>query len=717
MKWTSAELNLTKEKNRRQYPGEKIPLIEIFDEESLGRIACLNFFIWLEQGNLGLIALATGSTPKSFFKHLAYYLSKQNKNYIREELYKFGIKGECFKNISKIHLVQLDEYFPLLPHDRRSFHYLIKHSYLKCLKLPLSRALLIDFTFLDPNIDSVFPLEETSSLKSKNLSKKQRILANKLKEYCYMYEEKIKRLGGINFFIGGLGPDGHIAFNLPGSSHKSVTKIATLNHSSSAYAASTFGGYSKSSKMTIMTIGLKSITRNPDCFSMILVSGRNKADILEKSLTSSSCKKFPLTAFQSTKNTRILATTNACINLPFRKKWNFRKNTLLPHINFLFNACLKYEISISKMTKEALRTHPQSDTFFKTLSVHFSKLKDESYQFIDKLIENGHKLNTSSHILHTAPHHDDIFLAYYPFVKQLNSQSFLYITNGHRGVADLYIQNQALKARSYLFRFDKCSTPLKIYQCLKRKKGFHANSTFLMSIFEAKAPQTMLQLLNILSKLSKLEYSTPDLVKLKIRIRENEANRIWNSEIRKEHSIMHFNARIYHNKSKDCLEKEILRMQEVIEEGNYRNVTVICDPFELGPKSHHESFTLLYQALLNIPKIKRPKLYAYRNVWSQFSIAQASHLLYFSEEEMRDMEAIFKRGFSSQYHADFPSPYQNKNFAKISIDLFRKQWNEICTLSGTSIKHSILKNSHGGVAYLKELPLHASKNYIQNGDF
>ena len=49
-----------------------------------------------------------------------------------------------------------------------------------------------------------------------------------LEAECYEYEEKIKKAGGIELFLGGIGPDGHIAFNEPGSSLKSRTRVKTL---------------------------------------------------------------------------------------------------------------------------------------------------------------------------------------------------------------------------------------------------------------------------------------------------------------------------------------------------------------------------------------------------------------------------------------------------------------------------------------------------------
>jgi glucosamine-6-phosphate deaminase len=54
--------------------------------------------------------------------------------------------------------------------------------------------------------------------------------AKDLKKECADYEKRIKEAGGIELFLGGMGPDGHIAFNEPGSSLKSRTRIKTLTY-------------------------------------------------------------------------------------------------------------------------------------------------------------------------------------------------------------------------------------------------------------------------------------------------------------------------------------------------------------------------------------------------------------------------------------------------------------------------------------------------------
>ena len=51
---------------------------------------------------------------------------------------------------------------------------------------------------------------------------------------CAEYENKIRSLGGIGFFLGGIGPDGHIAFNVRGSDHNSTTRLTSTNFETQA---------------------------------------------------------------------------------------------------------------------------------------------------------------------------------------------------------------------------------------------------------------------------------------------------------------------------------------------------------------------------------------------------------------------------------------------------------------------------------------------------
>ena len=66
--------------------------------------------------------------------------------------------------------------------------------------------------------------------------------ASDLQKECQDYENKISEAGGIELFIGGIGPDGHIAFNEPGSSLVSRTRVKTLNQETIQANARFFGG-------------------------------------------------------------------------------------------------------------------------------------------------------------------------------------------------------------------------------------------------------------------------------------------------------------------------------------------------------------------------------------------------------------------------------------------------------------------------------------------
>lgn len=74
------------------------------------------------------------------------------------------------------------------------------------------------------------------------------------------YEEKIRTLGGIGFFLGGIGPDGHIGFNVRGSDHYSTTRLTEVNYETQAASSSDLGGIEVSKNRLVITIGLNTIT-------------------------------------------------------------------------------------------------------------------------------------------------------------------------------------------------------------------------------------------------------------------------------------------------------------------------------------------------------------------------------------------------------------------------------------------------------------------------
>lgn len=99
--------------------------------------------------------------------------------------------------------------------------------------------------------------------------------AKDLDAECARYEKKIRSYGGIHLFVGGIGPDGHIAFNEPGSSLTSRTRVKTLTQDTIIANSRFFGGDVNKVPKTALTVGVATIMDARTV--LIIVSGHNKA--------------------------------------------------------------------------------------------------------------------------------------------------------------------------------------------------------------------------------------------------------------------------------------------------------------------------------------------------------------------------------------------------------------------------------------------------------
>jgi glucosamine-6-phosphate deaminase len=106
--------------------------------------------------------------------------------------------------------------------------------------------------------------------------------AKNLQAECDRYERKIKKYGGIQLFVGGIGPDGHIAFNEPGSSLASRTRIKTLTEDTIIANSRFFGGDVTRVPKTALTVGVATVmdARNV----LIIISGHNKAHAMQQAV-------------------------------------------------------------------------------------------------------------------------------------------------------------------------------------------------------------------------------------------------------------------------------------------------------------------------------------------------------------------------------------------------------------------------------------------------
>jgi len=99
--------------------------------------------------------------------------------------------------------------------------------------------------------------------------------AESLEKECALYEEAIQKAGGIDLFIGGMGVDGHIAFNEPGSSLSSRTRVKTLTEDTRKVNSRFFDNDMNQVPRTALTVGVATVTDAKEV--IILANGINKA--------------------------------------------------------------------------------------------------------------------------------------------------------------------------------------------------------------------------------------------------------------------------------------------------------------------------------------------------------------------------------------------------------------------------------------------------------
>lgn len=113
---------------------------------------------------------------------------------------------------------------------------------------------------------------------------------------CAAYEAAIKSFGGIDLFVGGIGPDGHLAFNEPFSSLTSRTRIKTLTKDTRIANARFFGGNPENVPVHALTVGVGTVMDAHEV--LILCNGHGKARALQAAIEGPVCQEWTVSALQ-----------------------------------------------------------------------------------------------------------------------------------------------------------------------------------------------------------------------------------------------------------------------------------------------------------------------------------------------------------------------------------------------------------------------------------
>ncbi|MGC3978865.1 MAG: glucosamine-6-phosphate deaminase [Paludibacteraceae bacterium] len=212
-----------------------------------------------------VLGLPTGSSPLGMYKYLI-------------KLYKQGIVS--FENVVTFNM---DEYVGLPENHPQSY-----------------------YTFMWENFFNHIDIKkENVNIPNGN--------AADIDEECSAYEAKIKDIGGIHLFLGGIGPDGHIAFNEPASSFASRTRQKTLTTDTILANSRFFDNDINKVPKTALTVGVATVLDAKEV--LIIVNGHNKARALRHAVEEPISQMWPISALQLHEKGIIVCDYDACAEL------------------------------------------------------------------------------------------------------------------------------------------------------------------------------------------------------------------------------------------------------------------------------------------------------------------------------------------------------------------------------------------------------------------
>ncbi|KAJ1962979.1 Glucosamine-6-phosphate isomerase (Glucosamine-6-phosphate deaminase) (GNPDA) (GlcN6P deaminase) [Dispira parvispora] len=153
--------------------------------------------------------------------------------------------------------------------------------------------------------------------------------ADNLDEECRRYEEKIKDMGGIELFLGGIGPDGHIAFNEPGSSLQSRTRVKTLAYDTILANSRFFDNDITKVPKLALTVGVGTVMDAREV--VIIITGAHKALALAKCIEEGVNHMWTVSAIQIHPFSMIVCDEDATLELHVKTVKYFKSIEMVHH--------------------------------------------------------------------------------------------------------------------------------------------------------------------------------------------------------------------------------------------------------------------------------------------------------------------------------------------------------------------------------------------------
>lgn len=740
-------------------PTEKIKVVEVANFPTLGKLTALRFIEWVLKNPGGVISLPTGKTPEHFIKWVNHILERWETREVKQLLEEYGIATSQRPDMRSLHFVQIDEFYPMDARQHNSFHYYVTEFYLKGFGLDPTKAILIDATALGlppgTSMQEVFPknivdltlrVRQTRS----DLERLQKEVINRVDLFCMEYESRIREIGGIGFFLGGIGPDGHIAFNVRGSSVYSVTRLTGTNYETQAAAATDLGGIEVSRNRLVITIGLATITYNPTATAIIIAAGDAKARIVAQAIQEKKSPQYPASVLQDLPNARFYLTRGAASQLVERRFKDFVKSEEVTDEQVeetVISLALSLQKPLSDLQQSDFATDRFANELLKKTGAQPSVLAEKVRTSMVQKIQAGLKHVSQTTFLHTEPHHDDIMLGYLAHIYHLvrdptNQHYFANLTSGFTAVSNAFALSVVQKLERHIETpafvgmlqagyFDPKDTRKRMEDVYRYLDGAAENNPDQKDEAEARrllrnlvevyrtTDMTALKLrLKELHEYFERQYpgakDPPDIQLLKGTMREWEVELLWAYFGIEASSVFPLRLGFYTGdifSEEPEVDRDARPIFELMKRVKPNVVSVAFDPEGSGPDTHYKALQAVAAALKLYEKESGDtsvRVWGYRNIWYRFKPSEANLLVPVSLNSLSMLHTAFMNCFRSQSSASFPSYDHDGPFSELAKKIQVEQYKMIKTCMGNDF---FLRSDHPrlraarGMIYLKEMAL------------
>ena len=730
----------------------RMPYITVENFPKLGMFASLRFLEWVSLNPNGLISLPTGKTSEYFIKYTHFFLENWDSKKGQDQLCSFGLSGVKKPDLSGLQFVQMDEFYPISSKQHNSFCNYVENYYIKEFGLDPNKALLInsDLVLLadGKTYSEVFPdLKIDLSLRYRDAKSPIESLQQKsifsIDNWCSEFEQKIREKGGIGFFLASIGPDGHIAFNTRGSDHFSTTRLTATNFETQAVSAGDLGGIEVSRNRLVITVGLETITYNPDVLAIIFAAGEAKADVIKDALENEASNQYPASCLHKLKNSRFYLTNGAAVKLTDSidkyyqiGEWTHRKTE-----RAVIDLCPKINKFGHRITLEDLK----ADRYCRLIPNLSESTVQSVIDSITAKFNKGMERESNQVFYHTGPHHDDIMLGIMPHTnRQLRDASnefhFSVLTSGFTAVINQYIIDLLSETLSlisdnkieminfpdfftigYKLKWDK-----DIYHYLdsvaanntseKRRGVCHRVVRAVVEIWEVKSKEqlgsTIIKILDNLRNSYDGSKNPPPIQKLKGMIREMEEELVWAHFGVLVKNVHHLRLGFYQGETFTENPDENRDVRPILEEFRKYKPTVISlamDPEGSGPDTHYKVLKAIAAAVKEWKKeedLSKLRIIGYRNVWFRYHPADTEVIAPVSLNALAILDSSFTDCYLSQVDASFPSYQLDGKFSQLTQRVWVEQLKQIQLLLGKNFfyqhERPLVRATHG-LIYFREL--------------